>query len=58
MIAKKIKILTGKKFSELYFSMSQEKLASRLGVSQPTIAYWGRKLGLVKTRAKRLNISK
>ena len=47
--------LTKDEFAKLYKSMTQQKLAEKLGVSQPCVCYHAKKFGLSKTREKRLH---
>jgi predicted transcriptional regulator len=54
----KAKRFSKAKFLKLYFTVTQSELAKMLGVSQPAIAYYAKKFGLVKTKAKKLSFTK
>jgi predicted transcriptional regulator len=54
----KIKKISVRKFKTMFNCLTQNELAKALGVSQPAIAYYAKKFGVSKTRAKKLKFTK
>jgi len=52
----RVMTMTEKEFRRLFDKHTQIELARLLGVSQPAVAYWAKKLGLAKGNAKKLQV--